>query len=133
MATTVAPPRSVGRDAGLVAVFGGTMFVSALLLFFVQPLAARLVLPRLGGSPAVWNTSLVFFQVMLLAGYAYAYATTRWLPLVWQTVLQVGVAAVALVTLPISIPADWVPPVAEHPAPWLLQALLLRVGLPFFA
>ncbi|MBL9122581.1 MAG: hypothetical protein JNG90_03045, partial [Planctomycetaceae bacterium] len=54
--------RETALDSGLVLIFGGTMFLSALLLFIVQPLAARLLLPRLGGSPAVWNTSLVFFQ-----------------------------------------------------------------------
>ena len=132
---TEAPPETANRtlDLGLVLVFGGTMFLSALLLFLVQPLAARLLLPKLGGSPAVWNTSLVFFQVALLAGYAYAYATTRWLPIRGQIALQVVVAGAAILALPIGIPADSLPPVDSDPAGWLLQTLLLRVGAPFFA
>ena len=59
--------------------FAITLFVSATLLFLVQPMVAKMVLPRLGGTPAVWNTCMVFFQAALLAGYAYAHATTTWL------------------------------------------------------
>ena len=59
--------------------FAFTLFVSATLLFFVQPLIGKLVLPKLGGTPAVWNTCMVFYQAALLAGYAYAHATTTWL------------------------------------------------------
>ena len=59
--------------------FAATLFVSAFLLFLVQPMVGKLLLPLLGGTPAVWNTCLVFFQAALLAGYAYAHAATAWL------------------------------------------------------
>jgi hypothetical protein len=59
--------------------FSVTIFTGAALLFLVQPMFARMVLPLLGGSPAVWNTAMVFYQAVLLAGYAYAHFTTRWL------------------------------------------------------
>ena len=59
--------------------FAVTLFVSSALLFVVQPMIGRLVLPRLGGTPAVWNTCMVFFQAVLLAGYAYAHAVPGWL------------------------------------------------------
>src|SRR5262245_59479490 len=61
------------------ALYAAAVFVSATLLFMVQPMFARMVLPLLGGSPAVWNTTVVFYQVALLAGYAYAHLTTTWL------------------------------------------------------
>jgi hypothetical protein len=71
--------------AGVLLLFAATLLVSALLLFWLQPMFTRMVLPRLGGSPAVWNTAMVFFQTALLAGYAYAHALTRWLSLRRQT------------------------------------------------
>src|ERR1700716_3626568 len=71
--------------------FATTLFVSAALLFLVQPLLARMVLPLLGGAPAVWNTCMVFFQAALLAGYGYTHsATTRW-PVRRQTLVHLGV------------------------------------------
>ena len=68
-------------DRGVLGLYTATMLTSAALLFVVQPMFARMVLPLLGGSPAVWNTALVFYQVVLLAGYSYAYAVSRWVPL----------------------------------------------------
>ena len=64
----------------LLAVFVGAIFVSAALLFAVQPMFTKMVLPRLGGAPAVWSVAMVFFQAVLLAGYAYAHALTRFVP-----------------------------------------------------
>ena len=69
--------RSASRYALVLAVYTAAIFVSALLLFSVQPLFAKMVLPRLGGSPAVWSVAMVFFQSLLLAGYAYAHFLTR--------------------------------------------------------
>src|SRR3712207_1670630 len=63
-----------------IALFGGTMFLSAALLFSVQPLFAKMALPQLGGAPAVWSTAMVFFQAMLLAGYTYAHLLVRYAP-----------------------------------------------------
>ena len=81
-------------------VFALAMLVSAALLFVVQPMIAKMVLPLLGGSPEVWNTCMVFFQAALLAGYAYAHATTALLGVRRQAVLHAG-----LLLLPLRLPA----------------------------
>src|SRR5215212_12209696 len=86
-------------------VFAAALFVSALLLFWVQPLVGKMVLPLLGGTPAVWNTCMLFFQAMLLAGYAYALALTRWLSARAQALVHVGLLAVAALALPVAIGA----------------------------
>src|SRR5581483_5890641 len=79
--------------------YAGTLLVSAFLLFLVQPLFARLVLPLLGGSPGVWNTCMVFFQSALLAGYAYAHFVSRRVPLKGQILLQIVLVAIAFALL----------------------------------
>src|SRR5207247_1718399 len=117
----------------LLAVYATTIFVTAALLFLVQPMFARMVLPLLGGSPAVWNTCLVFYQAALLAGYLYAHATTSWLGARRQAALHVGLVLLPLLVLPIGIPSGWTPPAAANPIPWLLALLAAAVGLPFFA
>jgi hypothetical protein len=111
--------------------FTVTLFVSSALLFLVQPLVARLVLPRLGGSPAVWNTCMVFFQAALLAGYAYAHSVPRWLGVRRQALLHLGLMLLPLAVLPLGIPEGWTPPDNADPVWWLLALLLVSVGLPF--
>ena len=113
--------------------FGLTIFVSAALLFSVQPMVAKMLLPLLGGTPAVWNTCMVFFQAALLAGYAYALFVSRW-PLRRQFVVQLVVLLVAFVALPLGISASWVSavPASGNPSLWLLACLAFTVGLPFF-
>ena len=119
-----------------------TIFLSAFLLFAVQPMFTKMVLPRAGGSPAVWNTSVVFFQAVLLAGYLYAHLSTRLLGLKRQTILHAFVLVSAFLVLPIGIGAtggllQWTgseaPPPVDSPIPWLLGVLTVSVGLPFFA
>ncbi|RAL24748.1 hypothetical protein DL240_00625 [Lujinxingia litoralis] len=109
-----------------------TLLLSSSLLFFVQPMVAKMVTPVLGGSPAVWNTCMVFFQALLLAGYAYAHASTGWLGTRRQSLLHLGIMVIGVLFLPIGIepPAD--PASLAHPALWLLGALMLGVGWPFF-
>jgi hypothetical protein len=119
------------KRALLSALFAVTLFVSSALLFFVQPFFAKLVLPLLGGTPAVWNTCAVFFQTALLAGYAYAHATTAWLGLRGQALLHGALLLAALVFLPPVLSHAAGPPDVEHPIPWLLRVLLGTVGLPF--
>ena len=111
-----------------------TVFVSAALMFTLQPLVARLLLPVLGGSPAVWNTCMVFFQAVLLAGYAYAHVIGGWKRPRVAAAVHVVVLAVALVALPIALPA-WAmdPPAGGGHAWWTLLALLAVAGLPMFA
>lgn len=114
--------------------FAATLFLSALLLFWVQPLAGKMVLPLLGGAPAVWNTCLLFFQAALLAGYGYVHASTRWLSTRAQVLLHVALLLAAAFALPVVISESrgGVPDEA-HPALWLLKTLALTAGPPFFA
>ncbi|MCL4201115.1 MAG: fused MFS/spermidine synthase [Pirellulaceae bacterium] len=117
---------------GLVACgFAVAVFWSALLLFQIQPLIARFLLPWFGGSPAVWTVCLLFFQSMLFVGYAYAHGATRWLPLRWQLGLHVALLAAALLVLPITPSAAWKPDGSEDPT-WRIVALLTAcIGFPY--
>ena len=117
----------------MLILFGTTIFVGASLLFLVQPMFARMALPLLGGAPAVWNTAMVFYQAVLLAGYAYAHVTMRWLGPRRQAGLHLVILLVPLAVLPIAVPAGWIPPGDANPIPWLLALLAVAVGLPFFA
>ena len=114
--------------------FASTLFVSAALLFWVQPMIARMVLPLLGGVPAVWNTCMVFFQVVLLAGYVYAHLTTTRLSIRAQMVVHGALLLLAALLLPVRVPEppSLDPPAAVPPAIWLLGWLLRAAGLPFF-
>ncbi len=112
--------------------FALTLLVSASLLFFVQPMFAKMVLPRLGGTPAVWNTCMVFYQAVLLAGYLYAHLSTRWLGTRRQAVVHLGLLCLPWLVLPIGLAAHWNPPTGENPIPWLLLLMSVTVGLPFF-
>lgn len=113
--------------------FAFTLFGSAFLLFVIQPLVARLVLPILGGSPSVWNTCMVFFQSLLLAGYAYAHAAPARIGVKRHAVVHAVLLFLPLVALPIALPGDWSPPVRGTPIGSLLVVLLVTAGLPFFA
>lgn len=120
-------------DRAALALFSFTLFLSAFLLFSVQPFFAKMVLPRLGGSPAVWSIAMVFFQAVLLAGYGYAHVLTSRLPLKSAIVVHLAVMAVAFLALPIAIPASWDNPPETGQALWLLGLFAVSVGLPFFA
>ena len=117
----------------MLILFGTTIFVGASLLFLVQPMFARMALPLLGGAPAVWNTAMVFYQAVLLAGYAYAHVTMRWLGAAPAGRAAPRHPAGAPPVLPIAVPAGWIPPGDANPIPWLLALLAVAVGLPFFA
>jgi hypothetical protein len=117
----------------LVALYAGALFLSAVLLFGMQPLIVKMALPRLGGSPAVWNAAQVFFQALLLAGYLYAHLLSRLRAVRGAVVVHVLLLLGAFATLPVALPGDWQPPVSGSPIPSLLGALALSVGLPFFA
>jgi hypothetical protein len=109
------------------------VLAGSFLLFFVQPMYGRLLLPRLGGAPAVWATSMVFFQVCLLAGYAYAHALGQWIPARLQPAVHALVLFSALFSLPLTPPHGSPPPGSAFPFGWLLGELSLRVALPFVA
>ena len=116
----------------MVALFSATLFLSAGLVFLVQPMFAKFILPLFGSTPAVWNASLLFFQTTLLAGYLYAHESTRRLGVRRQSALHVGVMLVPLLVLPLGVPDDWLPPVDSNPVWSLLGLLAVAVGLPFF-
>src|SRR5579864_6291251 len=112
--------------------FALTIFASAFLLFLVQPLIAKQILPWFGGSAAVWSICMVFFQVVLLAGYAYSDWTTRRLGARMQAKLHVGLLLGSLAFLPIVTSARWKPTGTEDPTLWILGLLLGTIGLPYF-
>ncbi len=126
-------PASTAAGSSLLWTFAITLFVSALLLFSVQPLFAKMALPKLGGAPAVWAVSMCFFQAMLLAGYCYAYALIRWLEPRATIAVHACVLLATLVVLPIGLPASLGDPSEGNAYIWLLSVLFAGVGLPFFA
>src|SRR5262249_28320436 len=116
----------------LLPVFALTLLVSALLLFLVQPLVGKMLLPLLGGTPAVWNTCMVFYQAGLLAGYVYAHASTAWLGPRRQAVLHVGLLLLPFLVLDLSVDRSLIRYGDDNPIPGLLAVLATTVGLPFF-
>ena len=125
------PPAS--RNRLVLSVYTAAIFLSALLLFSVQPLFTKMVLPRLGGSPAVWSVAMVFFQTLLLAGYAYAHVLMRVKNRVVPVVVHLLLLVVAMATLPLSIATGWGDPPTSGYAVWLLGLFAVSIGLPFFA
>jgi SAM-dependent methyltransferase len=115
-----------------MALYAATIAVSAFLLFLVQPIIAKQILPWFGGSSAVWTTCVFFFQFSLLAGYAYAHALVRYLPARPQLIVHVTLLAASLVALPIVAGADWKPAGSEDPSFRILGLLAVTVGLPYF-
>ena len=123
----------LGRNRLVLLVYTASIFVSALLLFSVQPLFTKMVLPRLGGSPAVWSVAMVFFQSLLLAGYVYAHLLMRIKSRLIPIVVHVVLLIVAFSTLPLAIAAGFGEPPTSGYALWLLGLFLASIGLPFFA
>jgi len=124
---------SASRNRLVLSVYTAAIFLSALLLFSVQPLFTKMVLPRLGGSPAVWSVAMVFFQTLLLAGYAYAHVLMRVKNRVVPVVVHLLLLVVAMATLPLSIATGWGDPPTSGYAVWLLGLFAVSIGLPFFA
>jgi SAM-dependent methyltransferase len=115
------------------ASFAATIFLSAFLLFQVQPLLSKYILPWFGGTPAVWTTCMLFFQTLLFGGYAYAHFLTQRLSHRAQAVVHLSVLLAAALSCPISPSEVWKPAGGENPTPLILQLLTASVGLPFFA
>lgn len=125
------PAKSLSGAA--LPVHAAALFVSALLLFSVQPMFTKMVLPYLGGSPAVWSVAMVFFQGVLLLGYLYAHLITRYLPLRAAACVHACVLALAFAAMPIAVAHGYGRPPADGTALWLMTLFAASVGLPFFA
>ena len=126
-------PASLDRSSLVLPVFAAALFVSATLMFEVQPMFTRMVLPVLGGSPGVWSIAMVFFQAMLLAGYFYAHVLTRHVPLRMAALVHLTIMAMALLCLPIARASGFDQPPESGTAFWLIGLFGASVGLPFFA
>src|SRR4030095_9482174 len=133
--SVVSQKRLLRTDYQIVPlVFAVALFISALLLFSVQPLIAKMLLPYLGGSPAVWNTCMVFFQLMLLCGYVYSHFLPRAIGIARHAILHLALMIATALFLPIAVSPTAIQSVnSASSAPlWLLATLLITVGLPFF-
>src|SRR5688500_16056597 len=120
------------QPAAIKALFAGTIFISAFLLFLVQPLVAKQILPWFGGSAAVWSVCMVFFQVALLAGYAYADWISRRLRPRAQAKLHGALLLASLAFMPVLADASWKPGGGEEPTLRILGLLIGTIGLPYF-
>src|SRR3954463_13427879 len=101
-------------------------------MFVLEPMVGKGLLPLLGSTPQVWTTTVLFFQVALLAGYGFSHLTSRRLTPRAQAALQVVLLALAAIALPVAVASDAHRPASSNPIPWLLGHLALTAGLPFF-
>ena len=116
----------------MVTLFAVTVFTSAALLFIVEPMIAKMMLPLLGGSPAVWNTCMVFYQVVLLAAYVYAHVLSRMFTKRRQVIIHAALVGLSIVALPVILPTGMTPPADRSPIPWLLVVLARTAAVPLF-
>lgn len=132
MSKTLATSATAYRYRAHVApMFAITMFVGASLLFWIQPMFGKMVLPMLGGAPNVWIAAMLFFQTMLLGGYGYAHLVARFVPGHWQLVLHLSVLALGFASLPIGV--AHITSFQDIPIVWLALIMGASIGLPFFA
>ena len=122
-----------GNGRFMLPIYTSTMFLSALLLFSIQPMFAKMVLPTLGGAPSVWAVALLFFQGALLVGYAYAHLLTSRLTLARAGAIHLAFSAVTLLSLPIGLATGWSEPPPGDPYLWQLGLFTVSIGLPFVA
>ena len=122
-----------GRSTLVIVVYTTAIFLSAALLFAVQPMFTKMVLPRFGGSPSVWSVAMVFFQGVLLVGYAYADILTRRVGGRFALAIHLAVMVAGAVFLPLAIAQGWGQLPAEHQETFLLGLFAISIGFPFFA
>ncbi|MGD1093754.1 MAG: fused MFS/spermidine synthase [Bryobacteraceae bacterium] len=115
-----------------MTLYAATIFLSAFLLFQVQPLIAKIILPWFGGSAAVWSAAMLFFQLLLLGGYAYAHLLIRHLKAKPQMAVHIALLALSCALLPILPSPSWKPQQAGDPTLRILETLLVTIGLPYF-
>ena len=128
--SAAAEPTGTTGSGLVLPLFATALLTSASLVFVLEPLFARMVLPLLGGVPAVWNTCVVFYQLALVAGYLYAHAITKWLPPRRQVVVQLAVMLAALVVLPVRPATAWAPRVESAIVPGMLLLLTVSIEEP---
>jgi hypothetical protein len=131
--TQLTSQESVGaRDSSLFHVLATTLFLSSALMFLLEPLIAKVLLPIFGGTPMIWNSCVVFFQAVLLLGYAYAWGLSRSLGLRQQVLVQMLVLAIPLLVMPPTVGTQWA---TSRGSPLLavIVTVAAGVGLPFFA
>jgi spermidine synthase len=116
----------------VIFLFSATLFTSSALLFIVEPMIAKMILPLLGGTPAVWNTCMVFYQLALLGGYLYAHVLSQRFTRSQQIAIHISILASSILTLPILLTSAGAPPVSTSPIPWLLGTLARTAGIPLF-
>ena len=119
--------------AGVRVAFIVTICLSAFLLFLIQPMFAKMALPLLGGAPNVWTTAMLFFQVVLLAGYAYAHWLGTRAGVRTQVLTHLTITLLASLCLPIAVASGWTPPQEGGATLWLLGLFAVSLGAPFFA
>lgn len=122
-----------GRKPIIQPLYAGALLLAALLLFWIQPLYTKMVLPIFGGAPAVWTTASMFFQFALLAGYLYAHVLSRTLSLRRQALVHIALLLLVVLALPVHVDPAAAAGAAGHPVPALLRLLVVGLGLPFFA
>ncbi len=120
------------RSFSIIFLFAATLFTSASLMFVLQPLFGKILLPLLGGSPAVWNTCMVFYQSILFLGYLYAHYLSTRFSQIRQIQIHTALILISFLALPLALPENTAPPTDANPTFWLLWTLLLAIGLPFF-
>src|ERR1700692_4588275 len=120
-------------SALLIPIYTAAIFLSAALLFAVQPMFTKMVLPRFGGSPSVWSVAMVFFQGILLLGYAYADILTRFVRGPLALLIHLAVMLGGAVFLPVAIAKGWGLPPADREQLFLLGLFIASIGFPFFA
>src|SRR4051812_38806883 len=114
----------------MTAIFAAAIFLSSALLFWLEPLFGKMVLPLLGGAPPVWNACILFYQMALLAGYAWAHAAGR-IGDRRHAAIHLALSIVAIAFLPFTVARVLMPPSVNHPLAWTLAVLTFGVGVPF--
>lgn len=125
-------PTLLQRPAALTLLFALTLFASAALMFILQPMFGKILLPLLGGSPSVWNTCMVFYQTLLFLGYLYAHFLAGRFQVRRQIMIHAALLVLSLFALPLALPENAAPPTESNPTFWLLGMLSIAIGLPFF-
>ncbi len=120
------------RSFATIMLFAATLFISASIMFVLQPMFGKILLPLLGGSPAVWNTCMVFYQTILFLGYLYAHLISTRQNNQRQILIHGVIILISFLALPLALPENTVPPTDSDPTFWLIGILTLSIGLPFF-